>query len=66
METATENINEADNPLNRLEVNSEEVQDIITAGPSWILRRGITLIFGILLTIVLVSAFIKYPQQYAY
>jgi HlyD family type I secretion membrane fusion protein len=48
--------------LNELEVNSEEVQEIITAVPSWILRRGITLIFGILLAIVGISAFIQYPD----
>lgn len=62
METATENIKETDKRINSLEVNSEEVQEIITAVPSWILRRGITLIFGILLAIVLVSAFIQYPD----
>lgn len=62
METATENITKTDRRINGLEVNSEEVQEIITAVPSWILRRGITLIFGILLTIVLASAFIQYPD----
>lgn len=62
METATENIKETDKRINSLEVNSEEVQEIITAVPSWILRRGITLIFGILLAIVVVSAFIQYPD----
>jgi len=62
METVTENIRETDSRVNGLEVNSEEVQEIITAVPSWILRRGITLIFGILLAIVLVSAFIQYPD----
>ncbi|TKC56555.1 HlyD family efflux transporter periplasmic adaptor subunit [Pedobacter hiemivivus] len=62
METAIENIKETDKRINSLEVNSEEVQEIITAVPSWILRRGITLVFGILLAIVLVSAFIQYPD----
>lgn len=51
-----------DTRLNGLEVNSEEVQEIITAVPSWILRRGIILIFGILLAIVGISAFIQYPD----
>lgn len=45
-----------------LQHNSEEVQEIITAVPSWILRRGITLIFAMLLLIVLLSAFIRYPD----
>lgn len=62
METTTEQIQETDKRINGLEVNSEEVQEIITAVPSWILRRGITLIFGILLAIVLISAFIRYPD----
>jgi multidrug resistance efflux pump len=57
-----EHIEEPGEQISELEVNSEEVHEIITAVPSWILRRGITLIFGILLTIVLVSAFIQYPD----
>ncbi|SMC61155.1 HlyD family secretion protein [Pedobacter nyackensis] len=58
----TEDAKMVDTRLNGLEVNSEEVQEIITAVPSWILRRGITLIFGILLAIMGVSAFIQYPD----
>ncbi|MES2650767.1 MAG: HlyD family efflux transporter periplasmic adaptor subunit [Bacteroidota bacterium] len=42
--------------------NSEEIQEIITAVPSWILRRGIFLILVVLLSIVLLSAFIRYPD----
>lgn len=45
-----------------LQHNSEEVQEIITAVPSWILRRGITLIFVILVLILMLSAFIRYPD----
>ncbi|RZK60249.1 MAG: secretion protein HlyD [Pedobacter sp.] len=41
---------------------SEEVNEIITAVPSWILRRGIALIFLILLMIIGLSAFIRYPD----
>lgn len=44
------------------EINSEEVHEIITAVPSWILRWGITLVFSILGGIVLLSAFINYPD----
>lgn len=57
-----ENIKITDHRINSHEVNSEEVQDIITAVPSWILRRGISIIFGLLLAIVLGSAFIQYPD----
>jgi multidrug efflux pump subunit AcrA (membrane-fusion protein) len=42
--------------------HSDEVQDIITKVPSWLLRWGITLFFGILLLIVLLSALIRYPD----
>ncbi|TCC98321.1 HlyD family secretion protein [Pedobacter hiemivivus] len=62
MKTTTEDIKQTDSRINGLEVNSEEVQEIITAVPSWILRRGITLVFSILLAIGLVSAFIQYPD----
>ena len=62
MEVATEQVNHPDVRVNGLEVNSEEVQEIITAVPSWILRRGITLIFGILLIIVVACEFITYPD----
>ncbi|WP_443937988.1 HlyD family efflux transporter periplasmic adaptor subunit [Pedobacter sp. MW01-1-1] len=42
--------------------HSEEVQEIITAVPSWILKWGITVIFAVLLGIVLLSALIEYPD----
>jgi len=42
--------------------HSDEIQDIITKVPSWLLRWGITLFFGILLLIVLLSALIRYPD----
>jgi len=44
------------------EVNSEEVQEIITAVPGWILRWGITVVFAVLAGIVLISALIEYPD----
>ncbi|MCZ4222597.1 HlyD family secretion protein [Pedobacter rhodius] len=44
------------------ETNSEEVQEIITAVPPWILRFGITLILIVLAGIVLLSALIEYPD----
>lgn len=55
-------ITNKDAQFSELEVNSEEIHEIITAVPSWILRWGIMLIFGILLSIVLASAFIQYPD----
>ncbi|WP_406825602.1 biotin/lipoyl-binding protein [Pedobacter sp. KACC 23697] len=48
--------------ISEREINSEEVHEIITALPSWILRWGITLVFGILGSIILLSSFINYPD----
>ena len=42
--------------------HSEEVNEIITAVPSWILRRGITIVFLVILSIILLAAFIRYPD----
>lgn len=42
--------------------NSEEVNEIITAVPAWILRWGISLVFAILAGIILLSALIDYPD----
>jgi multidrug efflux pump subunit AcrA (membrane-fusion protein) len=53
---------EEEEAITGYEINSEEVQEIITAVPSWILRRGSTAIFLILFSIVLASAFIQYPD----
>lgn len=44
------------------EVNSEEVQEIISAVPSWILRWGVTLVLSILIAIIILSALIEYPD----
>ena len=42
--------------------HTDDMQDIITKVPSWILRWGITLFFGILVLIIGLSAFIRYPD----
>ncbi|MFI5139537.1 MAG: HlyD family secretion protein [Sphingobacteriales bacterium] len=42
--------------------HTDDMQDIITAVPSWLLRWGITLFFGILVLIVGLSALIRYPD----
>jgi HlyD family secretion protein len=46
----------------KIELRSEEVQDIITQMPSWLLRWGITLIFVLFMGLLAVSWFIKYPD----
>jgi HlyD family secretion protein len=42
--------------------HTDEMQDIITKVPSWLLRWGITLFFVILLLIVGLAALIRYPD----
>jgi multidrug efflux pump subunit AcrA (membrane-fusion protein) len=42
--------------------HTDDMQDIITTVPAWILRWGITLFFGILVLIVGISALIRYPD----
>ncbi|MCX2485015.1 HlyD family secretion protein [Pedobacter sp. MR2016-24] len=44
------------------DLNSDEIQDIITAVPSWILQWGTLLLFTLMVLIVISSAFIKYPD----
>jgi hypothetical protein len=46
----------------KIELRSEEVQDIITQMPGWLLRWGITLIFILFVGLLTVSWFIKYPD----
>ena len=42
--------------------HTDEMQDIITKVPSWILRWGVTLFFAILVLVVSISAFVRYPD----
>ena len=46
-----------DNP----EIRSEEVQEVLSFVPSWMIRWGNTLIFLIIIGILLMSWYIKYP-----
>ena len=48
--------------LNDTELRSEEVQEILTKVPNWLIRYGITLIFIMLLGIISASWWIKYPD----
>ncbi|MHA4894997.1 HlyD family secretion protein [Pedobacter sp. PWIIR3] len=41
---------------------TEEVQDIITAPPSWLLRWGISIFFVVLLFIIIISSVVRYPD----
>ncbi len=44
------------------QLRSEEVQDILTRVPHWMIRWGTVLIFGIILMLFFVSWFLKYPD----
>ena len=50
------------NNQNNIEIRSEEVQEILTAVPNWMIRWGNTFILVILLALILISWFIKYPD----
>jgi multidrug resistance efflux pump len=45
-----------------IELRSEEVQEVMSRIPPWILRRGITLLFVLVLLLLAGSWFFKYPD----
>lgn len=47
---------------NEIELRSEEVNEILTDVPGWMLRWGITIIFSILLLAIILAGFISYPD----
>ncbi|MEO8234759.1 MAG: HlyD family efflux transporter periplasmic adaptor subunit [Flavobacterium sp.] len=47
---------------NTFELRSEEVQDILTRVPHWMIRWGTVLIFGIIIMLFFTSWFLKYPD----
>jgi multidrug efflux pump subunit AcrA (membrane-fusion protein) len=53
---------EAHDSISENEVISEEISDIISAVPRWIVRWGITLVLAILSSIIIASALINYPD----
>ncbi|MWB95847.1 HlyD family efflux transporter periplasmic adaptor subunit [Flavobacterium sp. GA093] len=52
-------------PTSSFELRSEEVQDILTKVPHWMIRWGTVLIFIILLMLFFISWFVKYPDVVA-
>lgn len=48
--------------LDKIELRSESVQEILTAPPHWMIRWGNTLFFCILVIILMMSYIIKYPE----
>jgi HlyD family secretion protein len=45
-----------------VEIRSEAVQEVMGKVPSWIVRRGITLLFGVVLVLLTGSYFFMYPD----
>ncbi len=48
--------------LDKIQLRSESVQEILSNPPSWIVRWGITIVFIALVFVVLISFFVKYPD----
>lgn len=48
--------------LDEIEFRSEAVQDVLAQPPHWLFRWGNVVILGIILLILLMSYFIKYPE----
>lgn len=48
--------------LDSIELRSESVQDILTQPPHWMIRWGNSVIFIILIMVLIMSWFIKYPE----
>ena len=47
---------------NKIELRSEELDEVMEKMPPWILRRGITLLFVIIVVIITCSGFFYYPD----
>ncbi len=52
----------ADNSLDNIELRSEEVQDILTKVPNWMIRWGSSLFLVLIILLLLISWFVKYPD----
>ena len=48
--------------IDKIEIRSEEVQDILGATPSWIIRAGISVILLVVVALLIGSWFFKYPD----
>ncbi len=48
--------------INNIEIRSEEIEEILGKAPNWIIRRGIAVIFLVILLIFIGSFIFKYPD----
>lgn len=58
----SEAIEKQDSSFDSIELRSDDVQDILSHMPNWMIRWGITVIFLILLIVFSISWVIKYPD----
>ncbi len=49
-------------PEDEINIRSDDVQEIISHIPHWLVRSGISLIFGIFAAVLIMSWFIQYPD----
>jgi multidrug resistance efflux pump len=47
---------------NEIEIKTDEVNELLTAVPKWIIRWGVTIIFGIMVSTLILTFFIRYPE----
>src|ERR1017187_7548222 len=45
-----------------IEIKTDEVNELLTAVPKWIVRWGVSVIFLIMILVLTLSFFIKYPD----
>ena len=45
-----------------IELKTEDVNELLTSVPKWIIRWGVTMIFSIMVAALALSYFIKYPD----
>ncbi len=50
-------------PEHKIEIRSDEVQEILSHVPHWMIRWGISLIFVLILMVLVLSWVIKYPEM---
>jgi hypothetical protein len=53
---------EEENKRSEIELRSEEFQEIVEQSPRWIIRSGISLVFGLVVLLLAGSYFFKYPD----
>lgn len=51
-----------ENKIDNIELRSDEVQDVLGATPSWLVRAGTTVIFAVIVILLVGCWFFKYPD----